>query len=118
MELLDVTLTALQRRNRAAFVDRDEPTAPLVPGQKVVLRDEAGEYFAGTVIEEPENGRADARYLVHLGVRLPEEYALLRLGQQRSAPDAERLDDVQAMLDLLGEAREAFGRVPSQRFTS
>lgn len=118
MELLDVTLTALQRRNRAAFVDRSDPSVPvLVPGQKVVLRDEAGEYFAGTVVDEQDGG-VGARYLVHLGVRLPEEYALMRLGQQRPSPDAERLDDVQAMLDLLGEARESFARFPSQRHTS
>ncbi len=118
MELLDVTLTSLQRRNRAAFVDRSDPSTPsLIPGQKVVLRDEAGEYFAGTVVDEQDDS-VGARYLVHVGVRLPEEYALLRLGQQRPSPEAERLDDVQAMLDLLGEAREAIGRVPVQRFTS
>jgi hypothetical protein len=115
MELLDVTLTSLQRRNRAAFVDRSDPsTPPLIPGQKVVLRDEVGEYFAGTVVDEQDA----TRYLVHVGVRLPEEYALLRLGQQRPSPEAERLGDVQAMLDLLGEARESLGRVPVQRFTS
>jgi hypothetical protein len=116
MELLDVTLTALQRRNRAAFVDRSDPSAPvLFPGQKVVLRDEAGEYFAGTVVDEQDDS---ARYLVHLGVRLPEEYAMMRLGQQRPSPEAERLDDMQAMLDLLGEARESFERFPAQRLTS
>jgi hypothetical protein len=118
MELLDVTLTALQRRNRAAFVDRRDPAAPpLIPGQKVVLRDEDGEYFAGTVVDE-QGGSVGARYLVHLGVRLPEEYALMRLGQQRPSPDAERIDELQAMLDLLGDARESLGRVPSQRHTS
>ena len=116
MELLDVTLTPLQRRNRAAFVDRTDPSAPvLIPGQKVVLRDEDGEYFAGTVVDEQDD-TVGARYLVHLGVRLPEEYALRRLGHQRPSPDEERLDDVQAMLDLLGEARETLGRFPSQRF--
>ena len=118
MELLDVTLTALQRRNRAAFVDRSNPsTPPLIPGQKVVLRDETGDYFAGTVVDEQDDS-VGARYLVHVGVRLPEEYALMRLGQQRPAPDSERVEEMQAMLDLLGEARESLGRVPAQRFTS
>ena len=120
MELLDVTLTALQRRNRAAFVAQDDlPGAPvLITGQKVVLRDEVGEYFAGTVVDEQDDQGAP-RYLVHLGVRLPEEYALLRLGRQREAPEAGNLDEMQAMLDLLGEARDSVGgRVPSQRFTS
>ncbi len=123
MELLDVRLTPLQRRNRAAFVEPgDLPRAAvLVPGQKVVLRDETGEYFAGTVVDEQDGGES-ARYLVHLGVRLPEEYALLRVGQQRRAPEAgagpEDLGEMQAMLDLIGDARETLGgRVPSQRFT-
>jgi hypothetical protein len=69
------------------------------------------------VVDE-QGGGARSRYLVHLGVRLPEEYALMRLGQQRPSPDAERIHEMQAMLDLLGEARESLGRVPSQRFTS
>ena len=119
MELLDVRLTALQRRNRAAFVERGElpDAAVLVPGQKVVLRDQTGEYFAGTVVDE-QDGQALPRYLVHLGVRLPEEYALLRVGRQRPAPEAEGLGEMQAMLDLLDDARESLGgRVPSQRFT-
>ena len=119
MELLDVRLTDLQRRNRAAFVPADElhGAAALVPGQKVVLRDEVGEYFAGTVVDEQDD-RGGPRYLVHLGVRLPEEYALMRLGRQRSAPHAESLDELQTMLDLLGDARESLGgRVPAQRIT-
>ena len=50
-----------------------------------------------------------------VGVRLPEEYALRRLGRvprARSGLD----DDVDALLDLLGDARQSLGgRVPSQR---
>jgi hypothetical protein len=111
MELLDVRLTGIQRRNRAAFVRRSElPGAPeLVPGQKVVLRDEDGEYFAGTVVDVDD----EQRCLVHLGVRLPEEYAMLRLGRTRSASDE---GQVQEVLDLLGDAREAVVRaMPGQR---
>lgn len=119
MELLEVSLTQLQRRNRAAFVHRsDIPGSPdLEPGHKVVLRDEVGDYFAGTVVDGVEE-RGDVRYLVHVGVRLPEEYALLRLGRTRG-PDAPAYgadDGVQAVLDLMGEARESLGgRMPSQR---
>jgi hypothetical protein len=110
MELLDIRLTGLQRRNRAAFVRRsDLPGGPsLAPGQKVVLRDEAGEYFAGTVVDVED----EERCLVHLGVRLPEEYAMLRLGR-RTADDQEPVQDV---LDLLGEARSVLlGSLPGQR---
>jgi hypothetical protein len=114
MELLDVTLTDLQRRNRAAFVAAsDLPGRPLEPGEKVVLRDQEGEFFAGSVVD-----LLGGRYLVHVGVRLPEEYAWLRLGgrvpQPRVAPDD--VAGVQALLDLLGDARDACdGRLPSQR---
>ncbi len=112
MELLDVRLTGIQRRNRAAFVRRsDLPGAPeLVPGQKVVLRDEDGEYFAGTVVDVDDQQRC----LVHLGVRLPEEYAMLRLGRTRGVTDDGQ--QLQEVLDLLGDAREAVVRaMPGQR---
>lgn len=115
MELLEVTLTAIQRRNRAAFVERSD-ARPLARGERVVLRDERGEYFAGAVVDcdEAETG-GGRRYLVRLGVRLPEDHALQRLGhvpQARSGLD----DDVDGLLDLLGDARNALGgRIPSQR---
>jgi hypothetical protein len=120
MELLDVRLTGLQRRNRAAFVTgSDVPGGGvLAPGEKVVLRDEAGEYFAGRVIDEHEHD-GDRRYLVHVGVRLPEQYAMLRLGRVRpgSQDEAEEVEEMQAVLDMLGSARESVAGypVPSQR---
>ena len=126
MHLFDVSLSTLQRRNRAAFVPADDEVE-LCPGEKVVLRDQDGEYFAGTVVgpvEQPE-----AHVHVHVGVRMPEEYALRRLERDRNLDDllAGLLDDedepedayddevcgpamvgdVQQLLDLLGEAREA-----------
>jgi hypothetical protein len=117
MELLDVTLTPLQRRNRAAFVAR-EGSRDVVVGERVVLRDEHGDYFAGSVVDVDQR-----RCLVHLGVRLPEEYAMLRLGHRRpgaSGTDASPDDDgVQSVLDLIGEARNALGgRMPSQRLAA
>jgi hypothetical protein len=112
MELLDIRLTGIQRRNRAAFVRRSDRAgeAALVPGQKVVLRDEQGEYFAGSVVDVSD----EERCLVHLGVRLPEEYAMLRLGRGRA--DADGREQLQDVLDLLGEARSALaGSMPGQR---
>ncbi len=115
MELLDVTLTPLQRRNRAAFVARDGAREVSL-GERVVLRDEHGDYFAGSVVD------VDARrILVHLGVRLPEEYAMLRLGRRPAGgePAAAGTEDVQSVLDLIGEARNALGgRMPSQRLAA
>ena len=135
MHLLDVTLSALQRRNRAAFVPAGAELS-LWPGEKVVLRDQDGEYYAGTVVG-PLDG-PEPRYHIHVGVRMPEEYALLRLDRDRhldelmasvldlddEAEDAiddeievcgpALVDDVQQLLDLLGEARERLAR-PSAR---
>ena len=141
MHLFDVTLTTLQRRNRAAFVPAVDEVE-LWPGEKVVLRDQDGEYFAGTVVgpvEEPEH-----RVHVHVGVRMPEEYALMRLERDRhldelldgmldgaldpataEAEDAADDDlevcgpamvgDVQQLLDLLGEARESMALQSARR---
>ena len=115
MHLLDVRLTGLQRRNRAAFVRRSQLPggAELAVRQQVVLRDEHGEFFAGTVVDADD----EERYLVHLGVRLPEEYAMLRLGrQQPGSQDGHR--QMQEVLDLLGDARETLaGTLPVQRRT-
>ena len=113
MELVDIRLTGIQRRNRAAFVRRsDIPGAPeLSLGQKVVLRDEQGEYFAGTVLDVIDE--AEELFLVHLGVRLPEEFAMMRLGRMNSRPGS---GQDQALLDLLGDARDTLaGRMPGQR---
>jgi hypothetical protein len=113
MELVDIRLTGIQRRNRAAFVRRSEiPGAPeLSLGQKVVLRDEEGEYFAGTVLDVIDE--AEELFLVHLGVRLPEEFAMMRLGRMQARPSSAAEQDV---LDLLGDARDVLaGRMPLQR---
>jgi hypothetical protein len=134
MHVFDVTLSTLQRRNRAAFVRASEEL-DLWPGEKVVLRDQDGEYFAGTVVgpvEDPE-----PRFHIHVGVRMPEEYALMRIERERHFDallasvldgDLDELDgesdtdddlevcgpamveDVQELLDLLGDAREAMAR--------
>lgn len=107
MELLDITLTCLQRRNRAAFVGCAEVERALLPGEKVVLRDGDGEFYAGTVVDE-----IGERYLVNVGVRLPEEIALRRLGVPVAGGDG--FDD---LLELLGEARALVNPrpVPAQR---
>ncbi len=135
MHLFDVTLSTLQRRNRAAFVPAD-PAVSLWPGEKVVLRDQDGEYFAGTVIGPVEH--PEPRTHVHVGVRMPEEYALLRLERDRhldeliagildgDEPDAATddevevcgpamVDDVQELLDLLGDARETLALQSARR---
>jgi hypothetical protein len=133
MHVFDVALTTLQRRNRAAFVPADADL-DLWPGEKVILRDQDGEYFAGTVVGPVEG--PETRVHIHVGVRMPEEYALMRIERERhldellasvldgdlddEAEDAidDRIEvcgpamvgDVQELLDLLGEARETLAR--------
>jgi hypothetical protein len=130
MHVFDVTLSVLQRRNRAAFVPADAQL-DLWPGEKVVLRDQDGEYYAGTVVgpvQDPE-----PRVHIHVGVRMPAEYAVMRIERERhldqllasvldgdlddAAEDAiddeievcgpAMVGDVDQLLELLGEAREA-----------
>ncbi len=130
MHVFDVALSTLQRRNRAAFVPVDAEL-DLWPGEKVVLRDQDGEYYAGTVVGPVES--PEPRVHIHVGVRMPEEYAQMRIERERhldellasvlggdlddeveDAIDEEievcgpaMVADVQQLLDLLGEAREA-----------
>ena len=122
MELLDITLTRLQRRNRVAFVARDAVGADLLTGDAVVLRDDDGEYYAGTVLDEAVTGAGDGagvRYVVKIGVRLPEEYAMKRARRTPARRRTVTDDDggMQELLDLLGEARAMLAprRVPAQR---
>ena len=81
MLLLDLALTDHERDNRSAFVLRSElPGTPLlIRNEEVVIRDEDGRFFTGTVIDTHDAGH-DIGYLVRVGVRMPQAYALLRLG--------------------------------------
>lgn len=107
MQLLDVTMTCLSQRNRAVFVDAG---VDLVPGEKVVVR-ATDEYYAATVVDEV----AEGRYLLNLGVRLPEEYAVKRLEGAAYRPSLDQVDDLQDLLDLIGEARALLDPAPLPR---
>lgn len=75
---LDITLTRLQRRNRVAFVGRDAAGVTLLPGDAVVLRDEGGDYYAGTVLDQAVTG-PETRCVVKVGVRLPPQSLATRV---------------------------------------
>lgn len=127
MELVEITLTPLQRRNRAAFVTFDDlgrqqladqrPQRMLAERERVVLRDETGEYYGGTVIDTLQVTPDVDSYLIRVGVRLPEEWALLRLGKltvaevQAGAVDQDTTAEVLDLLDLLrGQAGDDLPR--------
>jgi len=128
MEMIDVALTPLQRRNRAVFLAQDVFDAQLAregreprvlePGEKVVLH-AAGDYFAGTVIDQV----SPDTYLISMGVRMPAEWAYRRAGRPVPAsleatetPTAESNVRTQELLELLGELRKA-GGVPATSST-
>ena len=83
MHLLDVTLPDV---GRAAFVMRSELAEPpmLRRGDGVVLRDQHGDYFSGSVLDV-HAAAGDVGYLLRIGVRLPAEYAMLRAGRRLPA---------------------------------
>lgn len=113
MELVEVVLTPLQRRNRAAFVSFDDlgrqqmadsrPQRALDLRERVVLRDENGDYFGGSVIDTVQVIPGVDSYLIRVGVRLPEEWALLRLGKLIVPTESEEAAGVEVidMLELL-----------------
>jgi hypothetical protein len=88
MVLLELALTDRERDCRSAFVLRSElPGTPLLTAnQEVVIRDERGDFFSGSVLDTHDAGR-DIGYLVRVGVRMPQTYALLRLGLPEIASD-------------------------------
>jgi hypothetical protein len=124
MEIINVALTPLQRRNRAVFLDQADFDAQvalegrdlrvLEPGEKVVLHAD-GDYFAGTVIDQVSTDK----YLISMGVRMPAEWAYRRAGRPVPAgleatetATGETNVRTQELLDLLGELRKA-GGVPA-----
>lgn len=122
MELVDVVLTPLQRRNRSAFVTFEDlgrqqitderPQRALEIGERVVLHDDEGEYFGGTVVDTVQVTEGVDSYLIRVGVRLPEEWALLRVGKA-SAPSAPQDPEtgVTDVLDMLDALRAQVGGV-------
>ena len=126
MELAEVTLTPLQRRNRAAFLKHSDlarqqadvgrdPQA-LAPGDEVVLHADDGGYFSGRVIESLV-ARGEETYLISVGVRLPKQWALLRAGQEVPHPalgDPEAQEQTQELLDLLGVIKVSYDGLPKQ----
>jgi hypothetical protein len=126
VELAEVTLTPLQRRNRAAFLkhsdlvrqqtDVGRDVHSLSPGEQVVLHADDGEYFAGRVIETLL-AQGEETYLISVGVRLPQEWALLRVGhkvprQPTRTSDAQ--EQTQELLDLLGAVTVSYVGLPKQ----
>lgn len=122
MELVEIAVPELTRRSRSMLVRHAATALPrfLEVGEEVVVRDPVTEdHWSGTVVDVHEAcGDPDRTdYRVALGVRLPEEHALARLGEVtgHEALFSEEQLDVQDLLDLLGAVRRAEHRPATPR---
>jgi len=111
MRLLDVSRTGLRRADRAAFVLRSHlDDAPMLTiGERVVLRDEHGEYFAGTVADSQDLDE-DVAYVLHVGGRQTPAARSARVRRLRAHGTVREMPSeaaTQALLDLLGHAADA-----------
>jgi hypothetical protein len=128
MELIDVTVTELARRSRSLRVNHNDTalTRGLAFGEDVILRDSTGDFYTATV-EDVHFDLDDTVYRVSIGVRVPEELAQAKLGQQipRQRPETSsetapgtspEFVDMDRLLQLLGEVRRqsATKSVPAQ----
>lgn len=119
MELVETAVPELSRRSRSMLVSHAATSLArrLEPGEEVVLHDRTtGDHWAATVVDVhvPPAALAQPDYRLALGVRLPEEHALARIGQVagHEALFREEQVDVQDLLDLLGAVRRS-GRAPA-----
>jgi hypothetical protein len=119
VQLVQVTLTPLQRRNRVAFaVTPSLSSSHPETGEQVVVRDQSGAYFGALVVASEYDADGRGTHQLRLGTALPEEIATRRLARTDFlAPAAEVLHE--QIAEFLVEAaafNAAFGdTVPHQR---
>ena len=104
MQLVQVTLTPLQRRNRVAFAVTPSlgPTHPET-GEQVVVRDQSGAYFGAIVVASAYDPDGRGTHQLRLGTALPETIAARRLARADFVlPSADRLHEQVA--EFLAEA--------------
>lgn len=121
MQLVQVTLTPLQRRNRVAFaVTPSLSSSHPETGEQVVVRDQSGAYFGAVVVASEYDADGRGTHQLRLGCALPENIAARRLARADFlAPTADVLHE--QIAEFLTEAaafNAAFGDdtpVPHQR---
>jgi hypothetical protein len=111
VQLVQITLSPLQRRNRVAFAVTPLGTPSPETGEHVVVRDQSGAYFGAVCIDSSydESGRGTHR--LALGAALSQEIAARRLQRPDFlAPMAEGLhEQVEQFLAEAAAFRAAFG---------
>ena len=82
MQLVDITLTPLQRRNRVAFAVTCLGSARPETGERVVVRDQSGAYFGAVVVASSYDEDGRGTHQLRLGAALPEAIAERRLARR------------------------------------
>jgi hypothetical protein len=120
MQLVHITLTPLQRRNRVAFAVTSLDAAHPDTGEHVVVRDQSGAYFGALVVASSYDEHGRGTHRLRLGASLPETIAERRLARPDFlAPAADVLhEQVEQFLAEAAAFRASFGSgetVPPQR---
>ena len=107
MQLVNISLTPLQRRNRVAFAVTSAGAPVPCLGEHVVVRDQSGSYFGAVVVDTSYDESGRGAHRLRIGASLPESIAQRRLARNDFlAPCAETLH--RQLEEYLAEAA-AFG---------
>ena len=118
MQLVEITLTPLQRRHRVAFAVTTLGAPSPETGEHVVVRDQSGAFFGAVCVDSAYDEHGRGTHRLRLGVALPADLAARRLDRPDFlAPVADTLhDEVEQYLTEAAAFQESFGdTVPHQR---
>ena len=79
MQLVEITLTPLQRRNRVAFAVTSVGEQSPGTGEHVVVRDQSGAFFGAVCVASSYDEEGRGTHRLRLGAALPETLAERRL---------------------------------------
>ncbi|GAA1940715.1 hypothetical protein [Nocardioides marmoribigeumensis] len=92
MQLVHITLTALQRRNRVAFAVTPLGSPSPETGEHVVVQDQSGAFFGAVCVDSAYDADGRGTHRLRLGAALPEILVERRLGRHDvPSPAAEAL---------------------------
>jgi hypothetical protein len=81
VQLVDITLSPLQRRNRVAFAVTSPGSGHPETGEHVVVRDQTGAYFGAVVVASAYDHDGRGTHQLRIGASLPEQVAQRRLAR-------------------------------------
>jgi len=116
VQLVNVNLTPLQRRNRVAFAVTSVGSLSPETGEHVVVRDQSGAFFGAVCVASAYDDAGRGTHRLRLGAALPESLAERRLGRPDFlAPARDLHDQVERFLAEAAAFQASFGHsVPHQ----